>query len=259
MQGPESYNNIIANTVVIGGANGALFVYSGTPALGNLIASISPLTTTDQFGNNVAAGINSYVPDGVGNFTQSSQMLGGQFNVQNTNGNIDIFGGQINFGAFLFISENAPGTTLTIGAGQAGIANLQVLLPVHGAIGAEQPGTTGTFEGWHDMTLINGWTHSAGGYAKYKLTPFNAVHLIGDGLLPGTTTDNTPIWTAPTGYIPTRNINLDMLMIWSTQPTVVPDVPKLFFRTNGDLCVFTVAPTGSVPSSFGFNAICPLD
>jgi hypothetical protein len=51
---------VIANKVIVFGANGGIFVYSGTPAGGNLIYSIAPSTGTDQVGNNYLAGETSY-------------------------------------------------------------------------------------------------------------------------------------------------------------------------------------------------------
>lgn len=51
---------VIAQLVIIEGANDMLLVYSGTPAAGNLIASIANQQTTDSFGNNVDAGITTY-------------------------------------------------------------------------------------------------------------------------------------------------------------------------------------------------------
>lgn len=42
---------VIANRVIIVGANGGIFVYSGTPAAGNLIATVSSSPGTDNFGN----------------------------------------------------------------------------------------------------------------------------------------------------------------------------------------------------------------
>lgn len=56
MQGPGALNNVVANTVIVEGPNDGVFVYSGAPALGNLITSISAVATTDQFGNTVFQG-----------------------------------------------------------------------------------------------------------------------------------------------------------------------------------------------------------
>jgi hypothetical protein len=42
---------VVANQVIVFGTGGGIFVYNGTPGVGNLIASIAPANGTDQFGN----------------------------------------------------------------------------------------------------------------------------------------------------------------------------------------------------------------
>lgn len=49
--GPGQGQNVRARIVIIFGTGGGLFVYSGTPAAGNLIASITSAAGTDPFGN----------------------------------------------------------------------------------------------------------------------------------------------------------------------------------------------------------------
>ena len=51
---------ITTNTVVLDGATGSVLVYSGTPAAGNLIASIAATGGTDAFGNAYVGGITAY-------------------------------------------------------------------------------------------------------------------------------------------------------------------------------------------------------
>lgn len=52
---PGSQTNVVTATIVqvIGGPNSGIFIYSGAPAAGDLIASIVGATTADQFGNAV--------------------------------------------------------------------------------------------------------------------------------------------------------------------------------------------------------------
>lgn len=58
---PGQSNAIVtANRVIITGASGELLVYAGTPAFGNLIASISAVAGTDNDGNAFLAGTVSY-------------------------------------------------------------------------------------------------------------------------------------------------------------------------------------------------------
>ena len=55
---------VIATQVIIEGSDDGLWVYSGIPASGNLIASIAASEGTDQYGNAYLAGFTSYVPGG---------------------------------------------------------------------------------------------------------------------------------------------------------------------------------------------------
>lgn len=55
------------------------FVYSGVPALGNLVASLSPAAGTDVFGNTTLAGVATYDPSGL-----TAQLLTGALNLAST-------------------------------------------------------------------------------------------------------------------------------------------------------------------------------
>lgn len=48
---------VIADQIIIEGSNDYLLMYNGTPALGNLIASIAAMAGTDPYGNTFPAGI----------------------------------------------------------------------------------------------------------------------------------------------------------------------------------------------------------
>ncbi len=52
--------SITSNTVVVSGSGEGVFVYSGTPANGNLIATITSAPGTDGFGNAYVGGITAY-------------------------------------------------------------------------------------------------------------------------------------------------------------------------------------------------------
>jgi hypothetical protein len=49
--------NVFANLVVVFGPNESILIYSGTPALGNLIGSWAGTAGTDQYGNSYPAGL----------------------------------------------------------------------------------------------------------------------------------------------------------------------------------------------------------
>ena len=58
---------LTANTVIVtaDAAGTGVFVYSGTPATGNLVASITATSGTDPFGNGFTAGFSSYAAGGL--------------------------------------------------------------------------------------------------------------------------------------------------------------------------------------------------
>lgn len=64
IDGSAEFNNLTVRGTFQGADfilnNTGLFVYSGTPANGNLVASIAPSGGTDTFGNSFSAGITSY-------------------------------------------------------------------------------------------------------------------------------------------------------------------------------------------------------
>lgn len=55
-------NNVFQVLIIQGSTGSGLFVYSPSPARGNLVASIAAATGTDAFGNVYLAGVNSYAP-----------------------------------------------------------------------------------------------------------------------------------------------------------------------------------------------------
>lgn len=102
MTWPSPWSNQIVNTLIVGGAAGGLFVYSGTPALGNPPIFYASAQSTDPFGNAITptAGINA----------------GGQFNAGNTIINIH--------GIFTYASTPALGNL--IGSTVGGAVNTTV-------------------------------------------------------------------------------------------------------------------------------------
>ena len=62
--------------------------------------------------------------------------------------------------------------------------------------------TTGPAD-WVHCTMANGWTAYSGRVLAVKLTNDNMVQISGQ-IVPGTTTDGTPVATLPAGYAPVR-------------------------------------------------------
>jgi hypothetical protein len=177
---------VTANRVIIFGANGELLVYSGTPAFGNLLASISGTNATDQYGNFVVAGVTVYgtgnsaiqmylqgglpvlflVPSGVVSATlppnlfseslspgAANQRMQATLSTGKENGLDDA--------ALQLFSESADATIAASaliefgGTVTAKFTKLltQMLVPVVGTV----PGSS-TAETWHLITLDAGWT-----------------------------------------------------------------------------------------------------
>jgi len=169
-----------AVTVIVSGPTGAIvgvFVYQPgtTPGPGN--APIDWLTggTVDPYGNVLpSSGSGS---QGSGSW---SALEGGEVWVNGLN----IYG------------NASIGTGGAIGVGAA-------------VLTAGYPGGA-AFETWHDMTLLNGWTNTAGFTARYKLMPDNSVWIQG-GITAGTTADATQLWQFPAGYIPANRQGIKLI------------------------------------------------
>ena len=63
---------ITGATIIADGASGEFLVYSGTPVLGNLVASVSPVAGTDTPGNPYKAGVTVYGTGGNTSYVQAT-------------------------------------------------------------------------------------------------------------------------------------------------------------------------------------------
>lgn len=152
---PGSQQNIRARVVIVSGSNDGVFVYSGRPAPGNLIASIvsSSVPTTDPFGNPVEPGIVSYSGAGFAALAGAGLTLqNGSFPWQVQ---VDPTSGLLVFqfphtSAQIFMSDNATGYFV-----------------------AAQPGTLAPEE-WHDVVPPAGFT----GTLRYMLGIENNVKVM---------------------------------------------------------------------------------
>ena len=161
-------------------SDGAFF-YSGTPASGNLIASIAGVAGTDGEGNAYTAGVSSY---GAGGAVTS------------------LLQGRVVFDAADDTFMALTGTNLVI-ASTSPVA-LFSQIPVQ-TLTAVEPGTAGTPETWHPITLDAGWTATV--TPQYRMLPDGNVQARGQASHAGTTAatninSGTPI---PSGYWPAAN------------------------------------------------------
>lgn len=184
IRGTFSGTNFVIN------ANGTFF-YSGPPALGNLIASITPAAGTDALGNAYLAGDTSYQSGPTYFAEQSSQASILFYNAPGAAGpwtqvgSITCTGGASGMQLF-----SSPGG-FTLGGG--------ALISLAGT--AASP-TLITTDSWNAMTpLANGWANVAGfATARYRMTPLKGVEVI--AAINAAAATSSTFFTLPAAYRP---------------------------------------------------------
>jgi hypothetical protein len=176
---------VLARYVIVSGAGGGVFLYVGTPALGNPPIEYMSLSTTDPYGNTLpgtgivsnSSGIGVQLNNGILSFTDGSGTHLGNMTITNSPAGS---GNAIEIGLSDFYDQNN--------------------LYVGGVTSAIDPANIPSAETWHAMALTGGWT----GTGQYKLMPDGTVMIrtSGGSLAAGTITSGTVIWTAPAGYRP---------------------------------------------------------
>jgi hypothetical protein len=153
---------VTARRVVIFGAGGGMFVYSGSPGAGDLIASIVALNGQDPYGNAVFKGITSYDP-GNGLFAE----------LDSANLSISTIAG-INRVALVSVITPTTGMQLS-GFNGAAVSTLYLIadaagsVVVAGVMVAQQPGAiAATPEVWHSLGTLANYTVNRG---RFRLTP----------------------------------------------------------------------------------------
>jgi hypothetical protein len=126
--GSAEFNNLTIRGTFKGtnfeiNSSGAFF-YSGTPALGNLVASIAPAGGTDSHGNIYYAGIVVYNPSGLAAAASIAQLLNANLNV-GTNGQLAGTGGASP--GQLGLATVTPGS-LSLTTGLAGSTDVAALI-----------------------------------------------------------------------------------------------------------------------------------
>lgn len=220
-----------------------IFIYSGTPATGNLIGSWAPaagandglgnaflkdvavyaavntgyanLSSTGGLGGNTALLLH---PGGTAYVTTQPQLLGGSFNggAVNEIENIHLSSGQAgNDNADLLMQSSSADNTI------AALANFQfngtivflltkilltISVPITATSGTASNPTVITTDPWKHATLLNGWT--AAGNANgvlYRMTTDQELEILIDVLNAGAVV-NSVVATFSAPYIPTRNL-----------------------------------------------------
>jgi|SRR5215470_390955 len=243
--GSEAWSNQVRNKVIIGGTGGGLFVYSGNPALGNLISSDVAAAGFDQYGNAVLEGNTGYdvvlgtylaknisilglayytAASGAGPWTLVARVF---WETQAPNAGLTLF-------------NQAAATTLVVGGGQ-----IEAFQPIVSAtaLGAET---------WHSLGTLAGYTVNTG---RYRLTPEGETELDINVTSLGANAANVNFSvTLPAAYTPSLQ---QVYPLGSTGVVAAGNVwPHLQVGTGG---VVTVQQTANNAVQLGNNVNVPLN
>jgi len=209
--GWNSQGLVAVKVIVQGGEPGdGVFVYSGAPGAGDLVASMAWEVETDPYGNLVLDGVLSYGPDGGHAQLAVNQSSGVPYLILWPSGTAHVqtppqvysvvlnpgaaeyyqlqltsgqpSGDEQSSGIFL-ISAAEDSSSAAFGALQIAGASVlqwdQALIQVYKPVIASQPGTAAP-EAWHPITLAPNWGTIAGRpVPSYRMLPDGNVQLTG--------------------------------------------------------------------------------
>lgn len=207
----EFHSTVIGGQLIGDGIGNEVLIYTGTPAHGNLIASVSSQTDTDLETNRVLDGVTSYGPNGGMAQLAANQTTGEPFLVLYPNDSQHIvqppqvYGSRENPGAvneleelvlhsgttssggfadIILVSENNNATTIPIIAFNIGGITVLIAdaagITVGSTLHASVPGSPGTQENWNTITLDSGWSTAAPYQVpQYRLLPDGNLQLRG--------------------------------------------------------------------------------
>lgn len=234
------------NRIIING-NG-FFIYNGTPAFGNLLAAFVPENYTDQYGNVVPfQGLQIWDPS-----AQSMMLINGE-----------------SFATYFYLTEAGPYTNLI----NIFISSISSILGITGQLGmsvdlelpisqifASEPGSPGTAETWHSITLPTSGTWA--GTLRVKYLPLLNFAIIDANLTYTTTVTGTQYAAGAlpsSSYYPSAS-RYGALAVNQAFTTTANAVPRIEVPTSGDVQLFmpafnTAGNTSIVVGTF----IYPLD
>lgn len=231
-----------------------LFVYSGTPANGNLIASIASVAGTDTFGNAYLAGITSYDPASTGNIVN---LFAGIITLENT-GFASQVGATISFAnasMSLIGARNAIGIANEIllagGASQSTVTRIQGGDGSNAYLKTCEPNNFGASTAWHSLSgFATGF--SVGGEVRYRLTvenelEFHCRNLVHDGVTADP--DGTVVLSSangiPAAFRPPSArrfaVYCNQIRVIATGPPTTSSGPALEIETDGSIQCFGFA------------------
>lgn len=265
VQPGQSSAVVVANRVIVFGPNGGVFVYSSTPASGNLIASIAGAAGSDRYGNAYLPGVVSYFQGAgvylaiqmyhaqiafwwsvteAGPWTQTVTVQG------DANKNLTVSAANIT------ITDTVDGITELIGLRSGAnftavnMLGADVVTDLGHFFRVQDPATpnnTPQVEGWHTMTPgLNPGFAAGGTTPQYRLMPDGTVRLRGAVNLTAAQAANAIFFALPTGYIPSTGQD------WATHNTLSGYTPaagslpsSVAVTSAGHLSIFTSGAPGN--------------
>jgi len=256
---PGTFNPVVeANRVLVFGANGGIFVYSGTPAAGNLIESIAAVSAHDLPGNLYLAGAVSY-------FNTGSGFLA----CQTSAGQITFYTAVTEAGPWTARSTiaNDPSNSLTLNspnavslqsaAGGGILVGSTISLQATTILGstfflyASDPAIGGQ-ETWHDQTgnLFAGWAGAAApANPRVKLLPAGHFAYLNGTVSHAAFAGASNILTLPAAYAPAT---IQAVLGYDQAARIV----EILIASTG---IVSTSGAGAGTTTVYFNGSYPLD
>jgi hypothetical protein len=214
------------------------FIYSGTPATGNLIYSTAAFSGTDAFGNHYLGGGGAWYAAAAAVAVQ-------------TGNTVQYYTGSLASGwtaAAADIVFNSSTQIVINGNVVLDTGSLTVDGTITSTAGTAATPTLITTDSWNTATLLNSWagSGSATNGLFYRLTPDNMVQLVGDLTSPGTA---SVIATLPAAYRPATAVNVE----WNRYDD--SGTAHATVGTNGNITMQTTVGSGH---GLFVNAFVPL-
>lgn len=258
--GSAEFNNIVIRGGTVVGGNA--FYYSGTPAAGNLVASIAAASGVDSFGNNYVAGEASYAAtfataiNGGQVVWYAGSLSGGWSSVATATSHAVVPQGLvINVAAELALTNSAGSSGLLLGTAVG--PNVTLLQGAVGPITSGMPGAANTVETWHAMSpLLNSWANQAAPnvQCQYRAvaSPPSTIEVIGS--LNAAAATAITFFTLPAGYRPASS---QMFPVGTFNGSAAIDnVTFGFCDTSGNL---TIQQRSATQTGIYFHGLISLD
>lgn len=239
-------NQSVSLIVVEAGGGGfvGLFVYSGAPAVGNLIASIAPAAGTDPYGNGYGQGIESQLSGTTVTLNGGVVTFGGGATLNGTSSHeIQISSGSV-VGQHPALIQLDPQNIPSAGG-----------LVTSDTIQAWDPSQAfhSTAETWHSLGTLAGYTVNEG---RYRLTPEGELELDIDVTPGGANAALTAFSnTLPAAYQPA--INRRFPMATTRNVTAGDNWPRVVVDA-GTGVVQVQAPLANITNNQSCNQRVPL-